>query len=545
MLGSQLRARILISGLWLTLCAPVAWWASSALTYRYVDRQLADVKHQELNRLHELSSQVVDTLDRLDSISHSNKGTTECTSEIFRLQAQVIRQWRYVNEAAVRLDSGMVCHSFGAQESAIVLPSDGASNHYTAGSSRAYWFDAGPGVSADTGTVVIAQDNSYLWLNKGILVDMLASPQAPTLSLDLIDEHSLQSLFSNDIASIPLSKRPALYELTFGDERVYIAYPVKWTGMFALLSLPISTYYLVWLILFTGLLIASLIILVTLCRLTRLIYEYRFSLLAKLRKALKKNQLKVHYQPIVDIQTGRWKGAEALLRWTHDGKAVTPHVFIPLAEKGRIIRQLTRWVCKQVVEDERTYLWAWNDLYITINLSAHDVTDSDFPDFVEALLRTHGIPATRIVFEVTERSLIGTAPIQLQRLRDMGHRIAIDDFGINYFSLSCLGELPVDILKLDRSFLNPEKLYSNNSNLWCLTCLAHSHNLTVVAEGLETFEQIQAVKFAGIPLAQGWYYSHDLPIEQLAKGFFSITEPFVDSRAASRMPNTCQPGYPL
>jgi sensor c-di-GMP phosphodiesterase-like protein len=94
-----------------------------------------------------------------------------------------------------------------------------------------------------------------------------------------------------------------------------------------------------------------------------------------------------------------------------------------------------------------------------------------------------------------------------------------------------LGELPVDILKLDRSFLNPEKLYSNDSILWYLTRLAHSLKLTVVAEGLETFEQIQTVKIAGIPLVQGWYYSHDLPIEQLAKGFFSVTAPAAESRA--------------
>lgn len=183
-----------------------------------------------------------------------------------------------------------------------------------------------------------------------------AAPQAPTLSLDLIDEHSLESLFSNDVTTIALPKRPVPYELTFGDERLYIAYPVKWAGLFALLSLPISTYYQIWFILFAGLLIASLIVVLTLCHLTSVTYTYRYSLLAKLRKALTSNQLKVHYQPIVDIQTGRWKGAEALLRWTHGGKPVAPHVFIPLTEKGRIIRQLTRWVCKQVAEDERTYL---------------------------------------------------------------------------------------------------------------------------------------------------------------------------------------------
>ncbi len=106
-----------------------------------------------------------------------------------------------------------------------------------------------------------------------------------------------------------------------------------------------------------------------------------------------------------------------------------------------------------------------------------------------------------------------------------------DDVGIGYSSLSSLGELPEDILKFDRSFLNPEELYSNNSILWYLTRLAHSLKLTVVAEGLETFEQTQAVKIAGIPLVQGWYYSHDMPIEQLAKGLFSVTAPATVSRA--------------
>lgn len=503
------------------------WGLSDALTRKYLRQQMIDVRQNNLSSLQELRSQVGDTLKRLNTVSDMHITQESCTAEILRQQGQLVRQWRFINEAAVRLRSGSICHSFGLEQTLRVIPDEHDANYYPTGDGKYYWFNAGPGVSADDGTVVISQGNSYLWLNKGILIDIMNLPK--NISLDLVDEKTLQSRFSNDVDSVNLLRRPTFGELTFSEDRVYLSYPVKWVGTFALVSLPISAYYKVRLAAFIGLLIVSFVALFALYYFASHVYHQKLSVLANLRVARKRNQLRVNYQPIVEIHTGHWKGAEALLRWNCGDKMISPSDFIPVAEQNGMIRELTRWVCQQVAEDHATYLWACKDLYLTINLSATDIADTTFPDFVETLFKTHGVPSSRIVFEVTESSLVdkNIARVQLQRLRDLGHKIAVDDFGTGYSSLSYLQELPIDILKLDRSFLSLEKIRSADSIVWHIARLGQSLDLTVVAEGIESVEQVDALAEAGISLGQGWLYSKDLSISQLAKRFFAIN---VDSR---------------
>lgn len=518
-LGNRLRTYILAVCMLLMILVGGAWLAANALAYQHFSNYLGSVSLGSSDRLRELRAQVGSTLMRLDGLDVTQ---AHCSAEIYEQEVALIREFRFVFEAAVRLDSGVVCSSFGTEQASKVLPGIDDDGYYAPGNGRQYWFQAGRGVSVDSGMLVIAQGSSYMWLNKGILLDALKMPRG--MSLDLIDENTLQSRFSNDVGVLNLTHRPALGQLEFGQGHLYLAYPVKWSGMFALVSLPSSAYHQVWLGFFTALLLGSLATLFMLYHTCRSIYVRYFSMQARLRTALSESQLKVHYQPIVDMKTGAWKGAETLLRWSVDGKPVSPAVFIPLAEQNGMITNLTRWVCRQVAEEHATYLWACKELYITINLAAADVADPSFPDFVKALFAEYEIPASRIVFEVTEGSLLDkeVASAQLQRLRDIGHRIAVDDFGTGYSSLSYLEELPVDILKIDRSFLTPDKMHSTDGLWWHVASMARSLNLMVVAEGVETSEQVDPLLSAGVTLAQGWLYSKDLSIDQLAKRFFAL-----------------------
>ena len=246
----------------------------------------------------------------------------------------------------------------------------------------------------------------------------------------------------------------------------------------------------------------------------------------RLRKALKANTLGVHYQPIVNLTTGYLVGAESLSHWSDNGTPVPADVFIAQAEKSDLICKLTRSVIRQVAEDYSTYLWACKDFYITVNLSAQDIQDPDFPDYVASVLATYNMPASAMAFEITERTLLDHKPAarQLQRLRACGHRVAVDGFGIGYLNLSLLDTLPFDILKIDRSFIADDKIAAKDALWRHIAQLARSLRLKVVAEGVESQEQLPHLVSEGVLLAQGWLFSKALPIQALARRYFQCPE---------------------
>lgn len=516
---NSFRRKYIIGILVIVAFSLLSWLASNALSFQFFDNYMSAVSRSANSRLVELRAQVNSSFTQLNEL---DTAVIRCSADIFSQQAELTRKWRYVYETAVRLESGVVCSSFGAGQTSKALP-DKDKGYYSADTGRYYWLRAGRDISADAGSLAIAQGNSYVWLNKGILLDMLAIP--PKMTIDLIDESTLESLFSSENSTLKLSNVPVLGTIELNEERLLFASPViELPGLFTLATLPKADFDQVWRRVFAGLVLSSLLMFFAVYRAGRYAYVRYFSLRGKLRTALSQNQLQVHYQPIVDMQTGQWKGAESLLRWNVDGVPVPPAVFIPLAEQTGLIRDLTRWVCQRVAEEHSTYLWACKDLYVTINLSAADVVDATFPDFVGTLFRAHEIQASRIVFEVTEGTHLDkeVASVQLQRLRELGHKIAVDDFGTGYSNLSYLKDLPVDILKIDRAFLMPGKMHSPDALWRYVANMAHSLKLSVVAEGVEVVEQVAPLLSGRVTLAQGWFYSRDMPIELFASRFFAL-----------------------
>jgi diguanylate cyclase len=245
--------------------------------------------------------------------------------------------------------------------------------------------------------------------------------------------------------------------------------------------------------------------------------DERLALEADLRHAIRDGQLELHYQPKVDIVSGRVRSAEALLRWRHPQRGfVPPNVFIPIAEEGGLILSIGEWVLRQACAQMRGWLDAgMPPLRVSVNLSAKQFRHGDLTAIVCSALEDAQLQPGYLELELTESSIMHDAEASaatLQLLSTMGVHISIDDFGTGYSSLSYLWRLPLDKLKIDRSFVR--ELLSNPDDVAivkAIISLAHSLRLGVVAEGVETREQLERLRELGCDQYQGFYCSPALP----------------------------------
>ena len=249
--------------------------------------------------------------------------------------------------------------------------------------------------------------------------------------------------------------------------------------------------------------------------------QERLSLQIRLRKALDSNELVVHYQPQVDSMTGRMIGVEALVRWNDPEKGVIPpDLFIPLAEDTGLIHEIGEFVLRAALGQTRK--WRKDGLppfRMSINVSAHQLRRSDFIAGIEAALRETGVPADSLVFELTESVLIEDSKEtrgNLERLKGLGARLAIDDFGTKYSSLAYLKRLPIDILKIDKLFIKdfPADVGSVAITT-AIIVICRTLALEVIAEGVETEEQVTLLREKGCSLIQGHFFCTPLPPESL------------------------------
>jgi Amt family ammonium transporter len=250
----------------------------------------------------------------------------------------------------------------------------------------------------------------------------------------------------------------------------------------------------------------------------------RHALHADLRRAVRDyGELSIHYQPVFDLVTGRPVYTEALVRWNHPRRGfISPEEFIPVAEEMGLLSEIGRYVlreaCQQVVR-WRT-LPAGKDMSVAVNVSAHQLYDNRFVGEVEAALLDSGLTPSGLVLELTESALLSDTDRvhhRLARLREIGVKIAIDDFGTGYSSLSYLRRLPIDVLKIDRSFVSELGTSSNSqarSLVRSIVGLGHDLCLTVVAEGIETQSELDDVRAARCDLGQGFFLGSPLAPEE-------------------------------
>ena len=248
----------------------------------------------------------------------------------------------------------------------------------------------------------------------------------------------------------------------------------------------------------------------------------RLGLLADLRHAIDRGDLLVHYQPQMDVQSGSLMAVEALVRWPHPTRGLlAPDEFIPLAEQTRLIQPLSRWILAAALRQCATWRAAGLDIPVSVNLSVYDLRDHDLPDLIEEALAKYGVPPERLRIEITESSLMANPPRAreiLGRLRARGVQISIDDFGIGYSSLAYLKNLPVDELKIDRSFVSEMAVDAGSRAIVrAIIDLADVLGLRVVAEGVEDEATLAALAALGCDLAQGYYFTPALAPGDLAE----------------------------
>ncbi|NPD70263.1 EAL domain-containing protein (plasmid) [Lichenicola cladoniae] len=231
--------------------------------------------------------------------------------------------------------------------------------------------------------------------------------------------------------------------------------------------------------------------------------------------AIQRDEFVLHYQPIVATATGATMGFEALVRWKHPERGLIPPLdFISLAEETWMIVTLGRWIMETGIAELAT--WRDRDLTLAINVSPRQLGSGDFAGAVRAALHRAGIEAPRVTIEVTEGALMDRAAVaQLHELRAIGCRIAIDDFGTGYSSLAYLRHLPIDIIKIDRSFVTPLGSAPGVDRFFdAIVGLARTLDLRIVAEGVETVQQLRSVKAARCDAAQGYLFSKPLGADE-------------------------------
>lgn len=250
----------------------------------------------------------------------------------------------------------------------------------------------------------------------------------------------------------------------------------------------------------------------------------RLDLEANLRRAVERREFKVYYQPQMELSTGRLAGWEALVRWRHPEQGLLPpSAFLSIAEETGLITEIGNLVleeaCRQAKEWQERHPTAGTALKVSVNISARQFQRSDqlVRDVARVLEETELDPCC-LVLEITESMIMGDADYNantLERLKDLGLAVAVDDFGTGYSNLAYLKRFPVDILKVDKSFVDGLGESSEDTAIVeAMLSIAHALDLSTIAEGIENTEQLDRLEALGCKLGQGYYFSEPLPAHE-------------------------------
>ncbi|WP_309662238.1 EAL domain-containing protein [Sphingomonas sp.] len=244
----------------------------------------------------------------------------------------------------------------------------------------------------------------------------------------------------------------------------------------------------------------------------------RFSIETELRRALEKDQLKLFYQPLIDLKSGEVAGFEALARWTHEERGeISPTEFIPVAEESGLILTLGRWAMDRATQTLASWDRAAGEklpLYVAVNLSAIQVARDDVAGVVAGALKSSGLTGDRLTLELTESSIVqdpGRATRVFEALKALDCTVSMDDFGTGYSSLAFLQRLPIDVLKIDRSFVSGMMVDPDSvAIVRAVLSLAEALGMSTTAEGIETVELATTLAALGCASGQGFYYAKPL-----------------------------------
>ncbi|MFC6592761.1 putative bifunctional diguanylate cyclase/phosphodiesterase [Deinococcus lacus] len=257
-------------------------------------------------------------------------------------------------------------------------------------------------------------------------------------------------------------------------------------------------------------------------------HQRRRELTRDLQSAVGTGQFELFYQPIISLWRSELSGFEALIRWRHPQRGlVSPVQFIPLAEESRLILPLGEWILRRACGQAVEWKFEQRGLSMSVNVSALQFEQRDFVQSVQMALERSGLPGHCLTLELTESMVlrdIGLAGRHIRQLKESGVRFALDDFGAGYSSLSVLQSLPLDHLKMDRSFLQACRRPDSKRPrlvLETLVSMAQRLGLTVIAEGVETAEQGELLRHFGCDSAQGYFFGRPQPADEASSWMFT------------------------
>ncbi|MDA9556414.1 EAL domain-containing protein [Vibrio sp.] len=254
-------------------------------------------------------------------------------------------------------------------------------------------------------------------------------------------------------------------------------------------------------------------------------FLHDFNIEAGIRQSLEKKEFKLHYQPVMNLTSQTIVGFEALIRWNHNGQAINPEQFIPVAEKSLLIHELGRWVIKSAIEqfsewcDGRFDSQSNPPVTMAINLSSVQLTRLDLVEYIVDIAESNKVALNRLEFEITETALIDNSQVVNQVINGLSHlgcRISLDDFGTGFSSISHLHRFPIDIVKLDKSIVSDDSEKSREL-LRGLILMVQSLNLDIIAEGIENKDDFLTCLNLGIERAQGYYFSRPVAAEDIVQ----------------------------
>jgi EAL domain-containing protein (putative c-di-GMP-specific phosphodiesterase class I) len=245
----------------------------------------------------------------------------------------------------------------------------------------------------------------------------------------------------------------------------------------------------------------------------------RLALIGELRRAMDETELVLFYQPKVDLETGQAKGVEALARWQHPERGLlSPDEFIPLAERSNLLRPMTLYLLDTALKQCNAWRMKGMDVSVAVNLSMQNMLDLRLPNDLARLLTSWRLPPGSLELEITESTIMGDhrrATTILTRLNNMGVKLTIDDFGTGYSSLAYLHRFPVDVLKIDKVFIDRFTHGGSDAALGRgIVGLANSLGLQCVAEGIEHAQQAAQLRAAGCGFGQGFYFAKPLGADE-------------------------------
>lgn len=268
-------------------------------------------------------------------------------------------------------------------------------------------------------------------------------------------------------------------------------------------------------------------------------HRRQLALLGDLRRAIGANELSLHYQPKVDMYSRAVRSLEALVRWRHPQHgSIPPSEFVPLAERAGTVALLTNWVIKAALRQMQQWSESGFEPDVSINLSAADLADRELERSILDHTRTFGVRPDRIVFEITESAVMRetrSVIVAMERLRKHGFRFSVDDFGTGYSSLAQFKQLPVDEIKIDKSFVMELQPDSDDAAIVRATIdLGHNLGVKVVAEGVETAEGWRLLLSMGCDLAQGYLVSPPLPADEVVARLASLNDALMPAETATQ-----------